>query len=761
LPPPGEEEETRRQTLCGYRGKEMAELLVAADWPFPYAATHAVLCRHPSSRSPSPKQADICARKFLDRTIQAVAPKMICCFGSIALVAMIPGASNVTKARRRVNFVEREVRDRHRTGVLKRQRIPVVATYSPGQLYRQPHLRQVVIEDLVQFQRVFHGKGMVSDKRDRLYLLQGRDEDLGAFAAAPVQLSVDLETTTRSPWSSGARVICAAVSHQPLHASSFTLQNDPVRKRFKRMLARKQTRIVGHNLLFDLTWLTKEGYKIRGPIFDTLVAFHLLAESYPDKSLAHLARLYLPAMAGYEGEMKGERGNFTEATDELLEYCAADADAAGRLAPLFRMRLSKEGLLNPFRLRMRALKALVRIQVAGMAIDADYLDQLAETNRDLRRRLKRWFHRKVGPSFNPDSPSQVRRVLFRDMGIRSSGRTDTGKPSTREGSLRRIHIRLEAEGKRKSDPYRFVTRMLQWRESAQLEKLYFKPYREDHIKADGRIHPFFSMSITATGRLASSKPNTQQVAPVVRTAFRSRFEGGSIIKIDQSQIELRVLAHFSEEPSMLQVFVEEGDIHTRTAGEIYGIPDRKVSTEQRQLAKKVNFGIVYGMNEKRLVAETGMPFREAQRFLAKFWDRLPLVKEWIYEQKRMARLKGYTKSLFGVKRRFIIDDPHTREGQAAFREAVNHPIQSSASDINLVALIEMDYHLLGMKSCLINTTHDDILIDAHPDELDEILILGSEVCERPPLGRYGVKLSVPLKADVSFGPSWGEQRAVV
>lgn len=767
LPPPSIHEEQYGRDLVGPAGVLFRELLLAVDWPYAYSVSHATWCR-PKTGTPTVKQTGTCSHHFLRRAIIYLAPRMIICMGVAALQAVLgpkdpPNEKrmhNVKEHRRKILFVERKVRDRSRTGFKKRKRIPVIGTYAPGQIHQQPHLRQVVIEDLAFIrQYIDTGKGMVSDERDRVYRLQGKDETFGTPGSEATSVSVDVETTSFSPWDAGAKILCVAVSDQALHADAFTLSNAPLRKQLRRFLARKACTIIGHNLLFDLTWLTWLGYKIRGPVFDTLVAFHLLAETYPDKSLAHLARLYLPGLAGYEGQMKGERGKFEKVTRELLAYNAADADATTRLKRLFYMRIKKEGLLDAFRLRMNALKCLVKIQVNGMSIDGDRMDQAGELNEKKIKRIEKWFKEKVNPTFNLASHVQVRELVFSKMGMRVAGRTDSGLPSTNERSLRRVLRRIR--DKKGTMNYTVISRILKHREYTQMQKMFFHAYRKNEfIKPDSRIHASYSLSVTATGRVSCSKPNVQQVPESFRTLFPSRFEDGKIIKVDQSQMELRVLAHMSGDPFLRTAFKEGKDIHTETAASIFEIPDWKVSKEQRYLAKTINFGVLYGMSDKRLAAEAEMDLLKARDFLKRYWSRLPDVEEWVREQKRSARLKKYTKSLFGVKRRFDLIDPDTKEGQAAFREAVNHPIQSSASDINLVCLVEMDYHLESMQSCIINTTHDDILIDCHPEEVDDILVLAQEVCENPPLSRYGVELSVPLEVEVAIGPTWGELEKV-
>jgi DNA polymerase-1 len=777
--PPDEEDEIKGIPMKGGKGQVLTRCLMKAEWTQPYSATPVVKCV-PAARigghSATVKQIRACS-KYIDETIKMMAPKLIICFGIEALKGVKGDPSwNLKNSRRRVRLIERSVLSKGPGRGERKCHIPVLVTYDPRKILKNPYYQSLVSEDLLWAKAILSGGDKIfPDTEENTYLLQGRDEDLGAsFGATQPEAALDIETTTLSPWSSGARILCAAVAHQPNHATAFTLSTGHLREQFERVLASTSTTKIGHDILFDLTWLTAQGYKVQGDIFDTLIAFHMLSADYPDKSLSHLTRAFVPSMRDYE-EKKSERGSFTSASEDLLEYCAADTDAAYRLKQILLFRLQRDGLLNPFQLRMECLRWLPGVQVAGLCVDTEVLDYQSERNRRDRIRVRRWFAESISPAFNPDSSPQVQDLLFRNLQldpVRFS--KDTGKPSADEAALKVIRQRLRhIQGRTASggtgcennggdpgggaEPLQIVEKILQYRDLAQEEKMFLGPWRDKHVHSDNHIHPSFNLAATVSGRWACRSPNMQQVPKGLRNVVVSRFPEGSIVRADASQMELRVLAHLSQEPALLEVFAAGGDVHTATASLIFHKKEGAVTDSERFLGKTINFATIYGMTAKSLGERTGMSTGEAKKFFDLYWEKLPAVDSWVRAVKRQIRLDGYAKSMFGVRRVFPLDGMDDYGKEKALREGVNHIVQSSASDITAVAFCEMSWHIQDLVSVIINIVHDEITADSPADEVQEYKKLVKKVCERPPLKRWGVELSVPLVWDVSSGPNWRDQ----
>lgn len=756
---PGEEEEKRGLPFVGRSGQFFLDILEEADWSIPFAMTNAAWCRPKDNRTPKVSEWRTCAEHHLHPAIVRMAPRMIVCLGAVAARAVLADSSaSVKKYRRRVATIERQLRNRKFPHHKKRRKIKVVVTYHPAATFRTPSLKSVLVEDLRHFQRVLAGEKMVEDPEDRTYILQMEGEDLGmdyaTKAGRRLSMALDLETNTYSPWDPEARILCAAVSRAPLHATAFTLGKNRATKVFHKWLRDKFVTKVGHNVKFDLVWLKKNGYAFRGPVFDTMVAFHLLAEEYPDKSLEHLAARFTP-MGHYADGMKEKRGEFEVVDEALLDYCAKDADAAGRLRKLFANQIRSQRLKRPMRLAMRTLKTLVDVEVAGMMVDEEQLDLMSDKYRKSRYKVRKWFHKQF-PGVNLQSPKQIAEVLFDRMELKPVKFTPTRLRSVDDSVLQRL---LEVLGE--TDDRRTVVRKLvRHRELTKVETSFLGPIRDKHLKWDGCVHPTFNLATVVTGRLSCSNPNLQQIPEDVRSIFISRWTDGVVVEADFSQIELRVLADCAEEKAMLDVFDSGGDIHTATASRVYGVGMERVTKEQRYHAKTVNFGILYGMSAGRLKQETGMDYQEAEAFLKDYWSAYPKVREWVRKIRRQVILHGYVRSLFGRKRRLPILDPESKEGQHQLRQAVNFPIQSDAAGLTMVAMNSLHYFLRGMKTEIVGTVHDSILLDCPREEVDEVVMLADEVCSRPDTRQYGFEMEVPLKVDIGAGPNWRDLKKV-
>ena len=491
---------------------------------------------------------------------------------------------------------------------------------------------------------------------------------------------------------------------------------------------------------------------MQGKIFCTKYAFHLLDENYPDSSLQGLVRMFTPMGEYAPGkDARTKKGYAGESEEDMLRDVCGDADGTYRLALLFEPRLKREKLERAFHLGMRTTRTLVDIQHNGAYIDTDALDIATDRLDKHRKKVQRWLDSQF-PGTNFASVPQVRDILYHEFKIRPGRRTKTGQPSTDERALELLQDRVTKPAQRK-----FIRGVQELRSANKLLGTYMEPLRDRHIQADGLAH-FMYNNTSSVSRLANEY--FQVIPKDMRGVFASRFgHDGVIVQADFSQMELRVLAHCSQEPRLIEAFTNNQDIHTVTAAEIFDKRASAVTPEERSIGKTVNFAIVYGGGASTISATAGIPIHQAEKFKEKYLSRLPAVNRYINRIKRQMLRKGYVRSLFGRKRRLTIDDPDSREGQHAFRQAVNFPIQESASGINLLCM--NDIHAIlrrGMDSVIIGTVHDSVIMDCTKDEVDEVMMMTEEICDTANTRQYGFELDVPLKVDIAFGPNWRDQK---
>lgn len=766
---PGSTEEKRGIPFVGQSGMMLLDLLQDAEFDANYTVVNSVCCRRPAdpnkntgNKAPKVEQWRTCSEHYLKRTIQKQNPQLIICFGLTAMKAVMNDSKiTLRNARRKVFYREETVRGKGRASdtTPRTRKIPVVCTYHPAAILRDPTKRKIVHEDLRQFMRLLAGEELEEKPDDRVYILQGDDEDLGWNHSAGHALAFDFETTGLKPFAPDFRALACGVSQAPLHAHGFHIGDNLATDRLRDALARRSTTKIAHNAKFDYLVARRLGMRVQGHIFCTQTAFFLLDENYPDKRLEHLALLFTP-MGEYAGDIKKNRlkpGYMEELDAEtLLRYACGDADAAYRLYLLFEHRLKNEKLRRAFHLQMRTLRTLVDVEYNGMFVDTDALDMEAGTTEKQIQRIKRWLDREHPGIDNWKSNPQVARLIYQDFKIRPGRRTKTGAASVDELALQSAHRRADTSHQQKT-----IRGILAMRKLEKVMGTYIRPLRDEHIMPDGRAHPVYNLT-GAVSRLSCKDPNAQNIPPNFRKVFTSRWEDeGVIVNADGSQMELRVLAHYSKEPRLLDAFEHGRDVHLETAAEVFDKPPSKITKEERYLAKTTNFLIIYGGGANKLASVAGIPVPVASQFIERYKARLPRVQRWIHKIHRECLIHGQVRDLFGRIRRLPIDDPESDEGHHALRQAVNFPIQSTASGLNLLCM--NDIHAIlrrGMRSVLIGTVHDSQVFDAWLPELEELCMIIDEVWGRPDTHRYGFEFNVPLKVDISFGPNWYEQKEI-
>lgn len=753
---PGETEELRGKPFVGKSGQLLEQLLQEAEWDVNYTVTNSVWCRPPNSRTPKAAELKACSKIHLYEVIRKQNPSLIVCLGGIALKSVV-GKYNASLKKSRRKVLKRHfpviAKNGKDVGMASLREIPIVCTYHPNSVLRSPSLRQVVIEDLRSFMDVLKGKTLKDNPDEKFYAYGVEDLDSWNFRTGD-DLAFDLETNTLSPFAPEAKILAFGVSQAPLQSFSFTPNCAVARKVLTDALTNKRVTKVGHNLKFDLLWMRRQGFKVSGPLFDTMVAYHLLDEEYPDKSLEHLA-LRFTTIGNYGEGIKEnrEKDGFMESLpkEELLSYVGADADATFRLKTIFQRRLRDEGLYTVFKHTMKTLRVLTEVELAGIRVDENVLDfettETLDKATELRSRLK-----KAHPNINWNSSGQVAHILYDVYKIPTRRLTKMGRNSADEKALQSALKRARKESQR-----RVIQDLLDLRGVATLLKTFLVPLREKHLcYSDGKVHPTYNLTGTVTGRLSCNNPNFQNIPQNLRRIFRSKWKNGVILQADFSQMELRILAHLSQEPAMLRVFHEDGDIHKLTASKIYGKLEKDVTKEERYLAKTVNFGVVYGMEAGRLSSETGMSFPEADKFLDDWKRAYPHVRKYMAKVRRECLLYHKVTDMFGRVRRLPIIDPQSRLGAHTLRQAGNFPVQGPAGFLTLLCMNRIFDMLRGMKSKIVGTVHDSIVFDCPLSEAALVEGIVTEICETPDTKDFGFELTVPLKIDIGIGPNWGE-----
>lgn len=476
----------------------------------------------------------------------------------------------------------------------------------------------------------------------------------------------------------------------------------------------------------------------RPVLFDTAIAAYLVESNRSDYPLDGLAWEYLDRrLPGPDEE--------ADAAARAAERARAAFDLVAPMAA----RLDEDGLAAVMHdIEMPLIGVLARMEIAGVGLDCDKLTEFGEELTDEIAAAERAVYDEAGEPFNIGSPKQLGEVLFEKLGLPKGKRTKTGY-STDASVLEKL-----------AADFPVVRDILKYRELTKLKSTYLDalPRLAD---ADGRVHTTFNQAVAATGRLSSTNPNLQNI-PVrtdlgkrIRESFVPARPGDFLMVADYSQIELRVLAHLSHDETLARAFAEGLDIHTATASEVFGVPPEEVDGEMRRKAKAVNFGLVYGQSAHGLAESLGISREEAQQYITLYFSRYPGVQEYIQTTIGRALSDGFVTTLTG-RRRYVpeLKSSNFQLRQFGERTAVNSPIQGGAADIIKLAMISVDARLAaeGAATRMVLQVHDELVFEVPPEEKDSAGDAARDEME----GAY--ELSVPLVADIGFGPNWGDAK---
>ncbi len=519
--------------------------------------------------------------------------------------------------------------------------------------------------------------------------------------------------------------------------------------RLKEVLESPKLRVIGQNIKYDIKVMRHWGVRVQGS-FDTMIASWLL-DSGGKHNLDYLANRYLNYEMIQFSEVVPKGKIFEEIPlAESKDYAAEDADITWQLYELFDKQLSEKKLQDLFsQIDMPLMNLLAKMEYKGISLKAEELKEFEAELTPKIEALESTIHELTGETFNLSSTKQLQKVLFENGPFTPIKKTKSGY-STNTAVLEELARQIP------ENPIPDL--LIQYRGLLKLKNTYVEALPREINPKTGRVHTSFLVTGTATGRLASSNPNLQNI-PVraeegrrIRNAFHAG-EHSLLLSADYSQIELVVLAHLSRDPALIRAFQEGVDIHTRTAATLFKISEKEVGDQQRSIAKSINFGVMYGMSAFRLANELQISRGEAKEFIDAYFHEFSRVRDFIDETVKQAEERGYVKTFLGHERRLeYINSRNKMEKAGAERMAVNSCIQGSAADIVKVAMLCIDKQLTkrGLKSSLLLQVHDECILQLPESESEEVQTLVKKEMEG------AVKLLVPLRVSLSVGESWGD-----
>ncbi len=599
---------------------------------------------------------------------------------------------------------------------------------------------------------------LVDDAKKLKNCLAQLKKDLGKKKV----LAVDTETTHQEPMR--AELVGVSLCAKPGRAyyiavppgdSLFAQQGvpkDEALAALKKFLEDKSLKIVGQNIKYDMIVLAKNGIQLPAPFFDTMIASYL---SNPNVRRHNMDDMALDIL-GHEtikyadvvGSGRNKKTMDEIPPEEVRDYACEDAEITLQLQEALLPRLKQHKLTKVFEdVELRLLPVLLDMEMTGVTIDTKYFSKLSGDYAKKLKALEKKMFKEVGYDFNIASTKELQKVLFEDLNLPKGKKTKTGY-STDQSVLE------ELKGK-----HPFVDMLLEHRKYAKLKSTYVDTLPELVNPKTGRIHTSFNQTIAATGRLSSNDPNLQNIpiredtGRAIRRGFVAS-KGNVLLSLDYSQIELRIMAHYSNDKALIETFEKEHlDIHARTAASLFGVEEKDVDPDMRSKGKAVNFSIIYGVTEFGLSRNLGISREEARGYIDRFFAKYPGVRKYMDDTIEFAKEHGYVQTLSGRIRQIpeiATSNRFRREG--AERTAINTPIQGTSADIIKMAMIAIhaDLEKKKLQSKMILQVHDELLFDVVPKEKDEVRKIAQSRMES------AMKLKVPLDVEHRFGQNWDE-----
>lgn len=784
---PGAREDEQHRAFVGRAGQFLDRLLgeEAKLSREDCYITNVVKCRPPENATPKRTEIKTCVGLYFWQEVERVQPDLIVPLGNSALQGIL-GRSGIKK--HRGTPVE--------TGQLVGG--VVLPTYHPAGVLRNPYLEPEIRADFRRIGKLVRGEASdVGETKVRIIRRRSQLDALIKLLHHQDTIAFDLETYTfdngirlkgkpvvsgLQEWHDDLSVIsCISLSWAegetavvPLHHERSPWK-DPqaVLHQLKPALERRDCKYIAHNGKFDCRWLAANGVFVN-LTFDTMLAAHMIDENR-SKGLKPLSQVILGVDAYDIGE--DVRDAYHAPLKRLCTYAAKDADYTLRLYHVFREELKKvPRTARIFKLMMMpASNVLTKVERGGVWIDEQKLDAMIETAERNVAKVTKFMLKYVPPEKRPqpvpegatkkltkelaginfNSPPQVAQWIFGDLGLDPIKDTDGGSPSTDESVMLQLasdHIACKA--------------LLKYRKWNKYLTTYLLPLKYQHRDARSRIHPTFKLFGTVTGRLSCEKPNLQNIPrdSGIRSIIGAP-EGWTLIEADYSQIELRVAAMLAKETNLLRVFHEGGDPHMDIAVELTGKPESEIVSEERKMAKPVNFGFLYGMGWEKFVSyardnyEIEFTDEEAIEARATFFRKWPRLVPWHERQRRLVQQHGFVQSPIGRVRHLSDVFSGDREVRAeAERQAINSPVQSFASDLMLMSALRLDATLDPRNAFIVGSIHDALLFQVREGAHEEIAAVVRKEMLNPPLKKwFGTELTVPIDVEIKIGKYWGDK----
>lgn len=760
---PGATEDRMRKVFIGKSGKLLAEVCKQLKIPSKNCyINNVVACRPPSNRNPNREEMKACRPRIL-KIIKEVKPRVIVLLGGIALKSLL-GKTGIAKHR-----------DADLDSVCG---VPVYVTYHPAALLRDPSRRELFVQDLRKAKNFLEGKKPTKTKTK--YTLLYKDAEVKRFIASLLSpkiewASCDIETLGLDPLAKKAKLLSIGFATSTHTGTAFLLDKRRIglasyQKRCKWLNAlfnsKKCPKLIGHNFQFDYKYLYGMGIKIDPDNvgWDTQAGQYLLQETYPMPSLKALAASHTD-MGNYDEEIKRYKNRMDLLPPEqLLTYNAMDVDATMRIFDKQYVWFHKEPKLYKVMddVITPALTVLARVELNGFNLDHDYCDYILgkyqQQDEELRRKLGKSkavleVCRKFNKKFNPGSSQHVGYLVYKVLKypVTEEYKTKTGLPSTSRQTLAYFNSRK---------PNKTLTALVEFSKNEKMLSTYLSPI-QSWLHADNKVHSSYNLTRTKTGRLSSERPNGQnfpRLKEIKKIVCPS--DGNYILQADYSQVELRVIACAANDKRLKYIYKKGLDAHRMAAASMFNVDYEDVQPEQRQRAKgAVSFGLNYGRSAQALATDMGISLEDAEEFRNSYFSKYKGVKNYIIKMKKFARKHGYVESLFGRRRRVPeLKEKRSESSRALLngleRQSINMPIQSTASDVNLIAMANLQKRLDAerMESLIILTVHDSIVLDVPKTELKKCCRIVKEEME----GLEFDWLDIPLEVDIEIMKSWGE-----
>ena len=582
-------------------------------------------------------------------------------------------------------------------------------------------------------------------------------EELIHYLSIQTEFCFDTETTSLDAIE--AELVGLSFAYLPGEAYYLPLSGDfestkTVLEEFRPVFGNTSIVKIAHNIKYDMILMRNYGIEVKGPLYDTMIAHYLIEPDNRHKMdlLADNFLNYIPvSIESLIGKKGSKQSNMKDVDIKLItEYAAEDADITLQLKSTFDPMLNESKIKKLFdEVEIPLIQVLGEMEYEGVRVDTEVLQILSRQMETECQQIEKEIFAIAGCEFNIASPKQLGEVLFEQMKlVEKPKKTRTGQYATGEEILSKL-----------ANEHEIAKKILDYREVQKLKNTYIDALPGLISKKDGRIHTCYNQAVAATGRLSSNNPNLQNI-PIrtekgreIRKAFIPRDEDHVLVSADYSQVELRIMASFAGDESMIEAFRQGRDIHRTTAAKIYKIPLEEVDSVMRSKAKTANFGIIYGISAFGLSERLSIPRREAADIIKAYFEEFPAVKNYMDQVVNQARENEFVETILG-RRRYLRDINSRNATMRGFaeRNAINAPIQGTAADIIKMAMINIHKWMKQekLKSKMILQVHDELVFDVHRDELD---LVKDRI---PDFMQNAIKLEVPLEVEIGEGSNWLE-----